>query len=215
MGRDKKSTIITRGTKYFAIEIDASYTEICNFTINGGIFFSNYNKIYRNIICNSFVGVGITSEFGISNYNKIYENIISNNDCGLYTLLGGRFNQVYFNQIYNNTKWGIVVSGSFNSIVNNDIKNNGEGVVIGLAFFTAVKRNNFIDNKRDAEFFDCIRTHWVRNYWDRFRIGPKIILGSIELPTIPWQGGDDWVFLFPCVNFDLRPARSPYNITIE
>ena len=95
--------------------------------------------------------------------------------------------------------------GTNNIVVNyNLIENNTNGVNI-KGFFTGsndnfILNNNFIKNGKDA-FFNIlsINNKWHANYWNRPRILPKPIIGSI-ISNIPW------------INFDWRPALLPYEL---
>ncbi len=65
-----------------------------------------------------------------------------------------------------------------------------------------VVNNNFIDNRLNVLFSNCLFTKWSNNFWDRPRILPKPILGFIwGYPSIP------------ILNFDWNPALLPYDIS--
>lgn len=64
-----------------------------------------------------------------------------------------------------------------------------------------VKENNFIQNRVDALFSNCLFVTWDMNYWGRLRLLPKPILGFYGIyPSIP------------TIAFDRNPAEEPYDI---
>ena len=74
-----------------------------------------------------------------------------------------------------------------------------------FTLFNKISRNNFIknfpnDTKFQAYFKFCFYNRWKKNYWDRPRLLPKVILGRID------DKEHDWF------NFDWNPAKEPYDI---
>ena len=110
------------------------------------------------------------------------------------------------NTILNNLGGIALFSASHNIIRRNNILNNDEGIHIDWlanefmypAVLNFILKNNFINNKLSASFEWALLNWWSRNYWDRPRLLPKPIFGSVV--DIPW------------INFDLRPALKPYDI---
>jgi parallel beta-helix repeat protein len=170
-GNDKNKTIIDGREITDVIVITVDNVEISEFTIQNSenysdgirILYSNYNKIYNNIIINNFRGIFLDYD-GIekkgSNNNKIYNNIIKYNTLGI-TVSSGWFeggkkssaNSINNNIISNNTDFGIFLSGNGNIISNNIISDNSlkYGFIYGgIGLFWAsnniILNNNFLNN---------------------------------------------------------------------
>ena len=88
-----------------------------------------------------------------------------------------------------------------NIIFGNLIKNNIHGIYLNQSDGSIITNNAFIDNEEKQTFYRSYETHWESNYWGRFRLLPKIILGK--------NGKNGNV---PSFNFDLHPARYPNSI---
>jgi len=138
---------------------------------------SNNNIISGNIIRNS----GIL--FYCCNNNVIIENRISTCDYGIYL-------------------YAVTNSCFFNMITRNVIYSNDIGICLNEVRANIVFENNFLNNTRDVEFFGSSRNHFIKNYWDRPRILPKLIFGYF------WTG---YIWI-PWFNIDWRPALRPYDI---
>ena len=201
VGENVDSTIIDgKGCdSVIFIKTNSDFIHICQFTIkngNKGIrCYSNYNKIYKNIISNNKKGIEI-------------------NDCSNCI--------VNKNHIHNNTDEGIVIlSSTLNSIKYNDIRSSETGILLDFKTFTQessflnrIEKNNLINNF-DNVFFYYYRSRfpnrWRSNYWDDWgEIGPKIIFGFIFIPDPNSYSGE----YKNVVNFDWFPAKKPYEITI-
>jgi len=98
-----------------------------------------------------------------------------------------------------------------NSITDNHISDNGNyGVAISYGFYNELFGNNFVYNRRNADFevpFSQRKSNtWNENYWsDAYlpRILPKFIFGvGLFLIFYP----------IPCFNVDWNPATKPYII---
>ncbi len=118
------------------------------------------------------------------------------------------------NKITNNNYFGIYIKGSNNIISRNHIVKNRIGLFwIGIK--NIVKENNFILNKRDVGFHmevgGGITTEWRRNYWDRPRILPKLVLGFKEIIIYEYYYG---YVTIPIIWFgvDIFPAKIPHII---
>jgi len=145
--------------------------------------------------------------------NKISGNKLSDNECGIE--LSGMFNKVNGNKISNNDV-GINVSGSWNKIVRNEISNNIEGLKLYGEYFPLsdnnISYNNFLNNKKDAFFeftlpsFSITLNFFKHNYWDRRRVFPKAIYGTLELDLSKWNLKFNWIYV------DWHPAKEPYEI---
>ena len=148
----------------------------------GGISLrsSNDSIISGNIIRNS----GIF--FHRCNNNVIIENRISTCEYG-----------IYLDAITN--------SCSFNMITRNVIYSNDIGIFLNKVRTNIIFENNFLNNSRDVAVFVEVfgsQNHLIKNYWNRPRILPKLILGYF------WTGSI-WI---PWFNIDWRPALRPYDI---
>lgn len=123
-----------------------------------------------------------------SNKNRIQNNKISNNFQGICIDCKSIRNIVKFNTISKNQKFGIIIEDSSN--------------------FNIIYRNNFIENYYDesilqlqVSFISCQGNIWLRNYWNRPRLFPKLIIGTLMLKN-------NHIYLF---NFDFLPSLRPYQ----
>jgi len=115
--------------------------------------------------------------FGCKN-SRIYHNLITGSRYAIY-MVGSSKNDIYENNIINN-KVGIILNEE--------------------SRFNKIARNNFIRTILCARFsrLSCFN-EWDGNYWNRPRLLPKPIIGSIG-------------FIVPWINFDWHPAKEPYDI---
>ena len=201
VGENVDSTIIDgKGCdSVIFIKTNSDFIHICQFTIKNG------NKGIR---C-------------YSNYNKIYKNIISNNKKGIeiYDCSNCIVNK---NHIHNNTDEGIVILGStLNSIKYNDIRSSETGILLDFLTFTGdssflnrIEKNNLINNWDNVCFYYHtfrLPNQWKRNYWDDYTgLGPKIIYGFIFIQDLYSYSGEYKL----AVNLDWHPAKEPYKIII-
>jgi parallel beta-helix repeat protein len=148
--------------------------------------FSSFVKIIGNTITKEGNGIQGTSSFSIISQNNI-------SFCCAYGIVfvrPSRFNIINKNNISQCQQYGL-----------------------GLYFshYTVVKENNFIKNNISAYFMSSLGTRWFHNYWDDWiGKGPKRISGLL---VSPWA---DWYHIVgvPYDNFDWRPAKEPYDITV-
>jgi parallel beta-helix repeat protein len=109
------------------------------------------------------------------------------------------------NIISDNGECGIYLRGaSHENVINgkNTIRNNSIGLKLSESNKNVISKNNFIDNTKQASFYNAFLTTWKRNYWDdRLFFLPEIIRGSLGQRQFPW------------VNFDRRPAQKPYSVS--
>lgn len=173
---------------------DLSNTSICFIYVK-----SSDNKIINNTISHSRNGIVLREP---SNNNIVRGNEIS--DCTYGILVwGGENNLIEGNTVKNCDKIGIDIAGDDNTIQYNTVQNNPLGIYLRRPGNT-ISNNNFINNDVHAigthgKFIWMISNRWNGNYWGKGRILPYPILSS--------------VFIFPCLQFDWRPAQEPYDIS--
>jgi len=222
----KGFTIQNSGDGFYDAGIDIDID--CNKNIITGNTISNnslgihcycdngiYNTISDNTISNNGIGICGTGTIksntisnngcGIQGHGKIKGNNISNNGCGIY---GG---ETIKNNIISNNGCGIHGGGT---IKGNIILNNEYGINLSSSYFNyyhkpnTIKKNNFIDNTRDAFFFGfSFLNFWRRNYWDEPRNVPKVISGEIRTIML-------FSVYIQWFDFDWFPAKEPYDIKV-
>jgi len=74
-----------------------------------------------------------------------------------------------------------------------------------LSSHNQIVNNNFISNRFEARFLLSDYNRWSGNYWNRLRILPKLIFGTIKIGSIS----------IPWFNIDWRPALRPYDIPMR
>jgi nitrous oxidase accessory protein len=214
------STIIVEGNiinnNHYGIFNWNSVTTINNNYLsdnNCGLFLKGTSNIdiFQNIFINNTYG--ITFESGMSYLtggNKIYQNNINNNSNGIYFITRG-FGAIDNNEIFENhiddNFYGIFFSSitngvQGNKIFNNSISKNKIGILLNHSQWNKILSNNFINNKKSAYFELCKDNIWDKNYWDRPRLIPKLILGKTMFCSFE-------IFYF---NIDWNPSSSPYEI---
>jgi len=191
------------------------------------LFNSSNNDITTNIISNNhaigiqvrtnakdnritFNDITLNLEQGIflldANNNIVFCNNISENENGI-ELQNTKNTTITNNIISSNNGSGIEFHGSSINLCNNNtikyntIKQNNQSIYLENASNNIILDNNLLRNKRHVLFENCTNT-WSKNYWNRPRILPKLIFGTIFIRnmTIPW------------FNIDWRPALKPYDI---
>ena len=214
VGEDRNSTIIDGLNKGNAIYVKVYLVSIKNFTIrNGtnGVECAPYKyAISRNIIISH--NIIINNDRGIeSSYSEnvtITGNIISNNNYGI-AFYRVEDSIIKGNHILSNKKIGILfdlatIPGQGcdnNSVSYNIIQKNAIGIYLSFSGDHDINYNNFYQNIVDASYNSAGRIDWNHNYWNRPRILPKLIIGTIFY-QIPW------------VQFDWHPAKEPYDIEL-
>jgi parallel beta-helix repeat protein len=160
---------------------------------------SNFSKITNNTISDASGLYGILIGY---NYNTVADNIIDTCPIGI-SFWGGSFNTIIRNRVSNCSEVGIDVGNVGNLFQFNTIENNNYGLHIYVASFTRIKQNNFINNTHHAGFDQSLgftsSNHWAQNYWNRPRILPYPIVGTVFV-IMPW------------VQLDWHPAQEPYDI---
>lgn len=126
---------------------------------------------------------------------------------------------IYRNIIKNN-KIGISIGGDQNHIISENIITKNE---LGINFFCAdnceVNNNNFLTNDKHAYFEYVLfiqftpRIKWNGNYWDDWKMRiPRFIRGEKVIIFVFRPGWGIKAAVFPWFNFDLHPAKEPYDI---
>jgi parallel beta-helix repeat protein len=199
-------------------EVNVSSSNFIDNISNSIILLSSTDcNIYNNNIKNNFE-TGITIH-GISSNNVIKNNDIINNKNGIVIERSTTNNIIRNNIIENNKGYAIYVKGSMNSIKKNNIKNNGKGIYLYFSYCNIIHKNNFIENGGKFAFFTVDYTRpndnlWTRNYYERFRFLPKLVIGRIKTKyhwTDPYTFEEVYAHKFG-LNFDWRPAKKPYDI---
>jgi parallel beta-helix repeat protein len=173
---------------------------------------SNYCKIIGNNItnCNIFLVNSKKNEISGNIISKI-ERRTMYMEVGI-TLQYSNENEVIGNNIFSNEGIGIHIYYSNENIVeNNNIESNRKAIDLDDANSNTITKNNFVGNIKNVHFLDCKGNRWTRNYWDRARILPKLITGSV---TIVEPGFGTPGKYLPWFNFDILPVKIPYDIGV-
>jgi len=182
---------------------------IINSHLNYGILVhGNNNIIHENTIenpKNEWALVDIYVE--LSKNNIITNNTLislGGSSFGINLFVQCRNNTIEGNKIMNYSGYGLGIGwGSNNNMIRgNTFSNNDVGLGLTRCQFNKILNNNFLENKRNAEFnVFSFYNKWDGNYWGITRLLPKPIIGSIGLFIPSW------------VNFDWHPAQEPYDIS--
>jgi parallel beta-helix repeat protein len=194
-----------------------------------------YNTISDNYIKNTtYEGIVVNQgQKNLITRNTITENHGSDEKGhpGFGIEVSGAFNNISYNNVSDNNGYGIIIGDTYKTIVyRNNIENNGwYGLGIACGSFDRIIQNNFIGNRKSAVydqqikiFFLNVAKHypilpciWRDNYWNRPRLLPYIIPGSIG-----YMGLISWSFyakfdIIPTnfIRFDLHPAQEPYDVS--
>jgi len=164
---------------------------------------SNNVKILNNNISNSSMSSGICFYKGKN--NTLANNIIYMMEQNGIRLWNSNHNSIENNSITECKYDAISVQGSNNIIKHNKIDNNTNGVSIN-GNFNLVEQNNFINNNINAQlnldlFVLPFYNTWINNYWNKTRLLPYPIRGTVLL-LIPW------------LQFDLLPAKESFDLLI-
>jgi parallel beta-helix repeat protein len=162
---------------------------------------SNFSKIMNNTISNAGLRYGIILGNG---HTTISGNVIDNCPRGI-CFWGGSNTTILRNRISNCSEFGIDIGGGgLNTFQFNTFENNYVGLHIYMSVLNKIKQNNFINNTYQASYNLGLSlmagNRFFRNYWDRPRLLPYPIKGSVLL-IVPW------------VSFDWHPAQEPYDIS--
>jgi hypothetical protein len=192
-----------------------------------------YNTISDNYIKN-------TTYYAIA-VNQGQNNLITRNTVtethgsdeyqyGWGIQISGAFNNISFNNISNNDRFGLIIGYTYSTIIyRNNIENNGlYGLAIECGSFDRIIQNNFIGNHRNVVYDQEIKISflahwgnypilpciWKENYWNRPRLLPYIISGFIGYTGLfSWSFYNKFDTIPPnFIRFDLHPAQQPYVI---
>ena len=189
--------------KIFGVHDDEYYLLF----LSGGILLDGMN--YDNIISNNTIenktnGIGYIF-LGIQTNTIVKNNIILN--CYAYGIALILDNSVVENNTVSYNFIGMFIGSLFQSsvVANNSICHNIDVGLVGTSD-TIIFCNNFIDNRKHAEFIGTLKYHgciWDSNYWDKWPFSlPKPIIGYRNI-----LGLDIPLF----IDFDYNPAQEPYN----
>jgi nitrous oxidase accessory protein len=180
------------------------------------------SSILHNTIRNRGLGLHLEHSFS----TIISENSIVENKNGMYlfnssgsilsanTVHGNRWygiwlkdssdNTIEDNSITNNVDLGLYLDTSFdNTIRNNTVFDNDNGIYFKDSAENIISNNNLRNDKFNADFVTHTLLHsrniWRSNYWERPRIGPYPIFGTVKINNTP----------YPWINFDWTPLRQP------
>jgi len=168
---------------------------------------NTHNSLISNNTVSSNDWYGILLFY--SKNNNISMNIVSDCNNGI-VLFTSDENILFYNRVSSNKYSAIYLLASNNNTVSgNSIEDNGgrkwiegrEGLRLRDSSDNYINNNNFLRNGFPAYFSGtCLRNKWNRNYWNRPRILPKIVIG---------RGGQFQTYRF---NFDWHPVKKPYDI---
>jgi parallel beta-helix repeat protein len=151
---------------------------------NGGILMSSsdYNNISDNKINEMYDRAECIKVTG-SSYNKIHRNSVSNSEIGIS--VSGSDNNISDNAVYYCKDFGIKLSDKDSIIWGNTIQFNMIGIYINSSD-NSFLHNNFIANLQQNVHFEgfCLNK-WRHNYWNRPRVIPKPISGVVWLTFFP------------------------------
>lgn len=178
--------------------------------------------INNTIINNDGLGLHLEGSFGIT----ISRNTVQDNKNGMYLYNSSGCN-VEVNTVYRNRWYGIWLKDSSentieknnvsknvdlgvyfdtsydNTIFYNTIFDNDNGIYFKDSSRNIISKNNLRNDKFNADFVTHnllhSRNNWRSNYWERPRVMPYPILGTLKINNTP----------HPSIAFDWTPLRQP------
>lgn len=206
------------------IELHGNFSTISNVKISEctiGIYAReshNNSFIKNNLISNKDYGIHLhtssdnyismnaffNNRWGIFIYRSSNNNLISQNDIDQSSYHGiwaswCQDNIIKKNVIFDSKANGIFLSGISDGVIQrNHLEENNQGMFFSRCNNVLITENNFIDNQQDASYMGG-SLKWRHNYWNRFRLAPKLIQDIT--PSV-----------IPSFTFDLRPAFKPFDI---
>lgn len=163
---------------------------------------SCYNTIQNNVIIRNKDLDAIFIDY--SKYNTFTHNIIDAGACALTIMRKSNHNLFCKNSLSGKRGYGLIIdSSNWNKITCNNINGStikkmfnksepGDVILSRYAFFNKFYKNYWED--------------WIGNKHKLLRFCPKIIFGVHSLIVEPRR------HFPPFIDFDLRPAREPYDI---
>ena len=182
-------------------------------------------SIMDNEICNCSVGINSwSSPKGL----EITDNVIT--DCEVGISLGYEQQNVTGNKIRRCSRNGIQIHGTNNSVYWNDIESCPIGIYSTVSEPGEEERGNTITKNnfkkysvnepwwaRQVILFPFVglvkdkKDRWIGNYWDTWLgVSPKRIRGKLVLGIRFGEYG--LAFGIPWIEYDLHPAKEPYEI---
>jgi parallel beta-helix repeat protein len=177
---------------------------------------------YNTVVNNKGLGLHLEHSFG----TNISGNIVINNKNGVYlfnssgstlsttTVRGNRWygiwlkdsseNNIEENSISDNIDLGLYLDTSNdNMIINNTFFDNDNGIYFKDSSYNIISKNNLRNDKLNACFVTHTLLHsrniWRSNYWERPRVLPYPILGTLKKNNTS----------YPWIDFDWTPLWHP------
>jgi len=188
----------------YSMAVNANHVKIENINFYGlllnipqGLKVSDSNYCVINDCCfGDNHGFGI----GLNVYNSM-DNIVTNNTFYHCCPIAISMNNFTKNKFENNSIWGIGIGLSITDSSNNNVINKNRIESCQICIRLNNSNDNLITNNKFggnilATFTDC-RNGWNQNYWEKARIFPKLIFGTIHIGKIKMLS----------LNIDLEPAK--------
>jgi parallel beta-helix repeat protein len=168
--------------------------------------YCNQAMITGNVLLDNVNGIEVIGSF----HNEISANFISGSEVGILDYMSGK-NIYRGNTMLNNTCGMECVCSTRDIIEKNNFLNNTRHAffVKALYLVLAVIRNMlYAHNFYFLLNYRIIRpTIWNQNYWNESRILPYVIVGeAVKDPYDPTS-------ITKRFNFDMNPAKEPYDIS--
>lgn len=209
VGENKNTTVIDANQERNAICLYTKNININGFNIQNasraGINFqsntTNNVNISNNIFSNNSHGI---HPYFPNKHTTVSNNIFSDNYNG-FTLVGGVNASIYQNSFINNYRSIGVYGSEYCEIHHNNFLNSKKcGIYLyGFSKHNHIHHNNFIKDSKSINAYFVQFSHmniWSKNYWNKPRIMPYPIIGSLGLGIPSW------------INLDWNPASVPYDI---
>jgi nitrous oxidase accessory protein len=180
------------------------------------------SRIITNTVMNRGLGLHLEGSFGIivsgnsffENKNGMYLFNTSGTTVSANTVRENRWygiwlkdsseNTIEGNSITDNVDLGLYLDTSDdNTIRNNTLFDNDNGIYFKDSSRNLITHNNLRNDKFNADFvtYSLLRSRniWRSNYWERLRVMPYPIFGTLKINNTP----------YPIINFDWTPLRQP------
>ena len=175
-------------------------------TIRWRLILVNANE--NTIKKNTFISGGI--RLSSSNRNTVQDNSLAD---GIIVIDWSDFNRIIGNYVSGTLdECGIPLEDSHNNIIRgNTIEDCNGAFYLTNSQRNVIIRNNIIDcGLVPAWFSNSLRTLWMRNYWGRPMLKPKVIVGEVRIVR-GWPNPD---IVIPVVNVDLLPKQVPFLFSV-